>query len=160
VVIEIVSNRRGGEDSDKLKGYAQIRVPYYVVLDPEQLLSDEILRLYELQRYDYRRLDDPVPLPGIGLGLRLWQGVFEDHDNTWLRWVDAGGKLIATGGERAQDAERHARQAEEQARQAEQQARQAEQQARQAEQQARQAEQRADKLAEQLRRLGADPESE
>lgn len=124
VVIEIVSNRRGGEDSDKLKGYAQIRVPYYVVFDPERMLSEEVLRVFELHRYSYRRLNDPIPLPDIGLGLRLWHGVFEDHDNTWLRWLDAGGELIATGGERAAYSE-----------------------------------QRADRLAEQLRRLGAEPEA-
>jgi Uma2 family endonuclease len=116
VVIEIVSNRRGGEDSDKLRGYAQIRIPYYAIFDPERMLSDEILRAYEWHRFQYRPLDDPGLLPGIGLGLRLWHGVFEDHDNTWLRWIDAEGKWIATGGERA------------------------------------------DKLVEQLRRLGVEPE--
>ncbi len=123
VVIEIVSNRRGGEDSDKLRGYAQIRIPYYAIFDPERMLSDEILRAYEWHRFQYRPLDDPGLLPGIGLGLRSWHGVFENHDNTWLRWIDAEGKCIATGGERAERAE-----------------------------------QRADKLVEQLRRLGVEPE--
>jgi len=123
VVIEIVSNRRGGEDSDKLRGYAQIRIPYYAIFDPERMLSDEILRAYEWHRFQYRPLDDPGLLPGIGLGLRSWHGVFENHDNTWLRWIDAEGKWIATGGERAERAE-----------------------------------QRADKLVEQLRRLGVEPE--
>ncbi|NLF73355.1 MAG: Uma2 family endonuclease [Candidatus Anammoximicrobium sp.] len=123
VVIEIVSNRRGGEDSDKLRGYAQIRIPYYAIFDPERMLSDEILRACEWHRFQYRPLDDPGLLPGIGLGLRSWHGVFENHDNTWLRWIDAEGKWIATGGERAERAE-----------------------------------QRADKLVEQLRRLGVEPE--
>jgi len=116
VVIEIVSNRRGGEDSDKLQGYAQIRIPYYAIFDPERMLSDELLRVYELHRFHYRTCDESELLPGIGLGLRLWHGAFEDHDNTWLRWIDAEGKWIATGGERA------------------------------------------DKLVEQLRRLGVEPD--
>ena len=77
VVIEIVSNRRGGEDTEKLRGYAQIRVPYYAIFDPECMLSDEVLRVFELQRFTYRPLDDPVPLPGIGLGLRQWHGVLK-----------------------------------------------------------------------------------
>jgi hypothetical protein len=51
------------------------------------------------------------------------QGRYEDHENTWLRWVDAEGQLILTGSERA-ELER----------------------------------QRADRLAEQLRQLGVDPQ--
>jgi Uma2 family endonuclease len=34
VVIEIVSNREGGELDRKLRGYAAHGVPYYVVFDP------------------------------------------------------------------------------------------------------------------------------
>jgi len=151
VIVEVVSNRKGGEDTTKLAGYARIRVPYYVVFDPERLLSDELLRVYELQRFEYHLFDQPL-LPGIDLGLQLWQGSYEGHENTWLRWVDSGGQLITTGGERA-------KQAEQQAKQAEQQAQQAEQQAKQAEQRAESAEQRAEKLAEQLRRMGAEPEN-
>jgi len=69
------------------------------------MLSDEILRVYELHRFHYRTFDEAELLPGIGLGLQLWHGVFEDPDNSWLRWIDAEGKLIATGGERAEHAE-------------------------------------------------------
>ena len=49
----------------------------------------------------------PLWLPGIELGLRLWTGRYEDHDNTWLRWTDAAGTPIATGAERAKH-EHHA----------------------------------------------------
>jgi len=131
VVIDIVSNRRGGEDTEKLRGYAQIRVPYYAIFDPECMLSDEVLQVFEFQRFAYRTVDNPVPLPGIGLGLQRWHGAFEDHDNTWLRRVDISGQLIATGAERAE----HERQ------------------------RAENAEQRAEKLAEQVRQLGAAPEA-
>jgi hypothetical protein len=134
------------------------------------MLSDEILRVLELQRYTYRPLDDPILLPGIGLGLQQWHGVFEDHDNTWLRWVDTDGQLIATGAERAEHAKQQAEHAKQQAEHAKQQAEHAKQQAEHAKQQAehakqqaehakQQAEQRAEKLAEQLRRLGAAPEA-
>ena len=138
VVIEVVSNRQGGEDTDKLRAYARIRIPYYAIFDPEQLLSNQLLRVYELHRLEYQLLDRPESLPGIGLGLRLWHGGFEEHENLWLRWVDDDGQLIATGAERATLAE---------------------QQAEYAEQQAEDAQQRAERLAEQLRRLGADPEA-
>ena len=49
---------------------------------------------------EYRRMDEPIEFPDIGLGLRLWQGRYEGHDNTWLRWVDADGVPIPTGQER------------------------------------------------------------
>jgi len=44
-------------------------------------------------------------LPDLGLSLTLWQGVFEGHQDTWLRWCDAEGRLIPTGEERAHRAE-------------------------------------------------------
>ena len=33
VVIEVVSNREGGEDTQKLAAYAESRVPYYAIFD-------------------------------------------------------------------------------------------------------------------------------
>jgi hypothetical protein len=42
-----------------------------------------------------------LQLPDVGLSLTLWQGEFEGHTDTWLRWCDASGNLIPTGEERA-----------------------------------------------------------
>jgi hypothetical protein len=75
---------------------------YYVVFDPAQVLSHRVLRAHKLDGRKYRELDEPIWLPDVGLGLRLWKGSFEKHENTWLRWVDAEGQLIATGNERAE----------------------------------------------------------
>ena len=47
VVVEIVSNRKGGELSEKLRRYAQIDITYYIVYDPQQLLSPDVVRVYE-----------------------------------------------------------------------------------------------------------------
>ena len=55
-------------------------------------------------------MDGPIGFPNIGLGLRIWQGRYEDRDNTWLRWVDAEGVPIPTGHEQRQRAERLAEQ--------------------------------------------------
>jgi len=123
VVVEVVSNREGGEDSEKLAGYARVGVRYYAIFDPEQLLSRQPLRGYRLEGLTFQRMDEPLWFPDVALGLRLWQGRYEDLDETWLRWVDAEGRPIPTGRERA-ELER----------------------------------QRADRLAEQLRRLGVEPE--
>jgi hypothetical protein len=38
----------------------------------------------------------------------VWQGRCEDHENTWLRWVDASGEPIPTGAEQAEQQRRRA----------------------------------------------------
>ncbi len=101
VVVEVVSNREGGEASHKLAAYARIGVRYYAIYDPESLLGAEVLRGYHLDATEFHKMDEPLWFPGVGLGLRIWHGSYEDHDNTWLRWVDAGGTPIPTGQERA-----------------------------------------------------------
>ncbi len=100
VVIEIVSNKEGHELDTKLKRYAQMDVTYYVVYDPQQLLSDDILRVYErgFAGRRYRRRQD-YQLPEISLSLTLWEGTYEDGTGVWLRWCDAKGNLIETGAE-------------------------------------------------------------
>ena len=68
VVIEVVSNREGDEDTEKLAVYAEFAVPYYVIFDPDRRLSAEVLRAYRLElmrrsiaqwlgRCGFRRLD-------------------------------------------------------------------------------------------------------
>lgn len=110
VVIEVVSNREGGEDTEKLAAYARGRIPYYVIFDPEKLLSAEMFRAYRLETSEYRRMDEPIEFANIGLGLRIWQGRYEDLDYTWLRWADEDGVLLPTGHEQRQGAERLAEQ--------------------------------------------------
>src|SRR5262249_6175008 len=43
VVIEIVSDRRGGEDSLKLHQYANVGVLFYLIFDPDNLLRGGVL---------------------------------------------------------------------------------------------------------------------
>jgi hypothetical protein len=115
LVVEIVSDRRGGEDSDKMKQYARLRVAYYVIFDPDEVLDGGMLRVYELQRSRYV----PVPsgfLEDVGVGVKLWEGPFEGHTDTWLRWCDRKGNLLATPEEAVEVAKARARDAEEQAR--------------------------------------------
>lgn len=101
VIIEIVSDRRGGEESDKKARYAQIGVPYYAVFDPERHLSQDVLRIYRLQAARYQDLEG-VWLEDAGLGLTMWEGEFEAHKGRWLRWCDRNGHVIPTGRERAE----------------------------------------------------------
>lgn len=164
VVVEIVSNRKGGELSSKLRDYARMAVPYYIVYDPTRQLSDDVLWVYERRGAKYESRND-LRLPDVGLSLVLWSGVFEEKEETWLRWCDADGTLLLTGRERAARAEEsaalakeHADRAEENAARAEEQAARAEEHAARAEERATQAEERAMRLAVKLRELGLDPE--
>ena len=125
VVIEVVSDRTGGEESTKKKLYARQGVPYYAVFDPKHLLSGDTLRTYELRGAEYHPVE-PGPWPTIGLGLRLWQGKFEGFHDDWLRWCDANGEIIPTGEERAVALAERARQADEHARQADERVRKVE----------------------------------
>jgi Uma2 family endonuclease len=105
LVLEIVSNREGGEDGEKKRKYAQMRVSYYVIYDPLQEVMSEVLTVYRLTDVGYERQAIPQ-FPALELGLTLWEGTFEGKHDTWLRWTDAHGGLIPTGKERAEQAER------------------------------------------------------
>ncbi len=143
VVVEIVSNREGGELDRKLEKYARINVLYYVVYDPQLKLKGDALRVFVLRDGEYQELERPY-LSRVGLGLKLWDGVFEDKEDTWLRWCDAQGNIIPTGEERARTESAARQQAEERAGH--------EAAARQ------EAEDRAAQLAAKLRELGVDPD--
>lgn len=106
VVIEIVSNKVGGEISQKKGKYAAMGIPYYAVYDPQQLLSEVSLQVYELARRQYQLLPSAW-FDSIDLGLRLWEGEFEGKHSQWLRWFDNQG-VILTGEERATKAEERA----------------------------------------------------
>ena len=79
VVIEVVSNREGGETTDKLAGYARIGVKYYVIFDPDRLLIDPSLRAFRLEVGDYREMSEPIWLPRVGLGLQEWRRPVRRH---------------------------------------------------------------------------------
>jgi hypothetical protein len=109
VVIEVVSDKKGGEDTLKKKQYARLGVAYYAVFDPEQQLSNEVLRLWKLSGKEFEPVE-PGHWSDVGLGLTLWQGTFEGHTDTWLRWCDENGVVIPTGKERIRELEEALRQ--------------------------------------------------
>jgi Uma2 family endonuclease len=99
-VVEIVSNLEGGEAAMKLRDYARIGVPYYVLYDPLELLRGGVLRVFALHGRTYEPMNVHW-IPEVGLGLTLWRGKFEGKDTQWLRWCDQEGRVIPTGAERA-----------------------------------------------------------
>ena len=68
IVIEIVSDSRGGEDTTKLQHYATIGVPYYVIFDPKSVLSNQPLRVFAKERRAYVQTNTSA-INVFGLGL-------------------------------------------------------------------------------------------
>jgi hypothetical protein len=165
VCIEIVSNQDGdeltlskrsqqkGKELCKKDIYAQIGVPYYVVFDPLQQIqgqnemNEALLRVWTIASGRYVELTSSegivdagqsVWLETVGLGLTLWEGLFEeDVPRLWLRWCDRQGQVIPSGAE-GQELERQRADTERQ--------------------RADEAEVKARKLAERLRSMGIDPD--
>ena len=103
LVLEVVSNIDRHEER-KLKGYADIGIPYYVIYDPEHHLSERTLRAYVLHGSAYVELVKPF-FDEIGLGLAFWDGDYHGGEDTWLRWIDRDENLLLTGAEKAEAAE-------------------------------------------------------
>lgn len=115
VVIEVVSNRKGGELDTRFHRYRRVRVPYYIVYDPLGHLGEETVRAFELRGDLYQPMSGPR-FESLGLALTEWQGTFEQHTGTWLRWCTLDGKVVPTGAERAEDERERASKAEARAR--------------------------------------------
>jgi hypothetical protein len=131
VVIEIVSNKKGGELGARRARYARMRVDHYVVYDPLKELGSVTLRAFTLTEGVYVESVRPW-FEHVGLGLVEWEGTFEGVPRRWLRWCTRDGAVVKTGAERAETAEARAGTAEA----------------------------RAERLAARLRALGIEPDGE
>src|SRR5205823_5470084 len=87
LILEIVSDRRGGEATHTMRAYARMGVPFYVIYDPDNHLSHDVLRAFGLNRGKYEPID-PTWFPELRLGLKFWDGEFQGYRSTWLRWCD------------------------------------------------------------------------
>jgi len=99
IVVEIVSNKKGGELSTKMANYEHIGVRWYAVFDPAHHIQSEDLQIFSRKGNRYEKCESMDT--DFDLGLTLWEGEFEGVNGSWLRWVDAGGKLVPTGKEKA-----------------------------------------------------------
>ncbi|RJP20643.1 MAG: Uma2 family endonuclease [Candidatus Omnitrophota bacterium] len=104
VVVEVVSNREGGEADQKFRIYEEIGVPYYVIFDPDREILTTDLLIYELLDCKYIWKQNHW-LEKVGLGLVLWEGVYEQEYDLWLRWCDQKGKPIPIAAEQRLRAE-------------------------------------------------------
>ncbi|MEH1823837.1 MAG: Uma2 family endonuclease [Nostoc sp.] len=72
-----------------------LRVPYYIVFDR---YTDK-LQVFQLVADRYSEFDLSTPrvwMPGLELGLGLWQGSYQGIERLWLRWYDASGNWLPT----------------------------------------------------------------
>ncbi len=106
VVIEVVSNQKGGELGKRKAYYEKIGVPYFIVWDPNKHLRERELMAYAISPVGYIPMTN-ADLTRFGLSLRPWEGDFEKVTERWLRWYE-GDTLIPTGAERATAAEQRA----------------------------------------------------
>ncbi|MEH2438826.1 Uma2 family endonuclease [Nostoc sp.] len=111
VVVELLSSGTEKEDlgqtlreinqpPTKWEVYERIlRIPYYIVFDR---YTDK-LQVFQLVADSYSELDLSTPrvwMPGLELGLGLWQGSYQQIERLWLRWYDASGNWLPTPLER------------------------------------------------------------
>jgi hypothetical protein len=152
VVIEIVSNKKGGELDTRRARYERMGVDFYVVYDPLKLVGDVTLRAFELRGGSYVELVRPW-FESVGLGLVEWEGSFEGIRRRWLRWSTRDGKVVPTGAERVETEKAHAQQ--EKARADTEKARADTEKARADTEKAR-----AERMAARMRALGIDPDGD
>lgn len=119
LVVEIVSNKVGGELDRKLEVYERMGVAFYAVHDPEHYLGNRELRLFRLEGGRYVEAANPYALPELGLGFAIWEGAYLDLKERWLRFTDETGRLIPTGEEKAKEAEERVARAEARTKEAE-----------------------------------------
>jgi Uma2 family endonuclease len=151
VVVELLSpgteqedlgqtERQPGQPPTKWQVYEQVlNIPNYIIYDR----YTRTLRAYRLEneRYQERQVaESRIWLPDLQIGLRLWQGTYDDIFGYWLRWYDAGGNWFLT------ETEQERLRAEQERLRAEQEGQRADQE-----------KQRADALAQRLRDLGIEP---
>jgi hypothetical protein len=154
LVVELLSPGTEAEDlgqslrevqqpPSKWQVYQEIlRVPYYVVFDR----YSNRFRLFRLSGFHYQEVELTEArfwFDELGLGLGVYQGVYEGIEGKWLRWYDRDLQWIPSLTEQVEQSESRVQQAESRVQQAES--------------IAQQERDRADKLAAQLRELGIDP---
>jgi Uma2 family endonuclease len=134
VVIELLSESTAQQNKTQKKQIyeTQMRVPEYFWFDP---FKPEDFAGFGLRNGQYEPLlfDDQRRLVSQRLNLALvrWQGSYEEIETVWLRWATLDGELLLTD----RDQLEQERQRTERERQ------------------------RADRLAEELRKLGIDPDA-
>jgi Uma2 family endonuclease len=108
MVLEVVSQTRRGEYTDKKLEYAQLGILYYVIYNPLRKRKAR-LEVYQLVAGEYQLLPgEPVWLSEINLGIGRGEGTYQGINREWLYWYDEKGERYLTPEERILTAEQKA----------------------------------------------------
>lgn len=136
-----------------------IRIPYYAIYE----IGRGHLEVYVLVKGSYQLLEaneqGRYPIDRLGIELGVWTGEYLRQEQTWLRWWDNQGQLLPTGRELATQAQALTVKAQEMAAQEREIAVQEREIAAQAINAAQAERERANRLAQQLKSLGIEPDS-
>lgn len=117
LVLEVVSQTRRGEYSQKKQQYAQLGVLYSVIYNPLRTQQPR-LEVHQLKGGEYQLLSgEPVWLPELNLGIGRERGTYQGIEREWLYWYDEEGKRYLTPEERCDRAESELQQLREKLRQ-------------------------------------------
>lgn len=155
LVVEIVSNLKGGELDEKMRLYAEIGIDFYVVFDPFQEYGTPTLRAFALVSGDYEPLPE-AHFKRLGLRLQLWRGTFEGFEDEWIRWFTDDNRIMLPSAEELDAALAETQKHREIA---EMVAEQERDRANTERERANTERERAEALAQKLRELGINPES-
>ncbi len=113
MVLEVVSQTRRGEYTQKKEEYAKMGILYYVIYNPLRKRKPR-LEVYHLNNGEYELLEgEPVWLAEINLGIGREIGVYQGVEREWLYWYDPEGKRYLTPQEEAKKAQERAKLLEE-----------------------------------------------
>ncbi|MDJ0658034.1 MAG: Uma2 family endonuclease [Crocosphaera sp.] len=113
MVLEVVSQTRRGEYTQKKEDYAKMGVLYYVIYNPLRKRKPR-LEVYQLNNGEYELLGgEPVWLAEINLGIGREKGVYQGIEREWLYWYNREGKRYLTPQEEAKKAQERAKLLEE-----------------------------------------------
>ncbi|MDJ0602060.1 MAG: Uma2 family endonuclease [Crocosphaera sp.] len=105
MILEVVSQTRRGEYTEKKEDYAKMGVLYYLIYNPLRKRKPR-LEVYQLNNGEYELLaGEPVCLSEIGLGIGKEMGVYQGVEIEWLYWYDQQGKRYLTPQEKAEKLE-------------------------------------------------------
>ena len=107
LVIEVVSNKVGQENTTKKEKYASMGIKYYAIFDPDLHILPTKLYAYQLINNSYilfpkRKENDCVWFEDLNIGLTIHDCFFEGVRDKWLRWCDSNGNILLTGIERSE----------------------------------------------------------
>ena len=99
LVLEFVSQTKGGEYDEKMSKYALIGVLYYVIYNPNYARRDkhDCFEVYRLENGVYvRQFDNPFWMPEIELAIGYSLGTHDRWTREWLYWYDQNGNRFPT----------------------------------------------------------------